>query len=157
MGLPLDGASTLGGGTALTCVGVMGHDVPGMDEAGSSQQGRPLKATGSDDPHLSATHVSLPTASGDPHPDPTKGRDYLHATNLQQHHETRVGATGVWFLYEAKREKSYSQGLAFQGKQFISLKPPAQGEIRKQGLQTPSGIDASAENLASSSERACGT
>ena len=39
MGLPLDGASTLGGQTPLTWVGVMGHDLPGRDEAGSSQQG----------------------------------------------------------------------------------------------------------------------
>lgn len=54
VGLPLDGASTLGGQTLLTCVGVTGHDVPGRHEAGSSQRGRPAEATGSDDPHLPA-------------------------------------------------------------------------------------------------------
>lgn len=54
MGLPLDGASTLGGQTPLTWVGVMGHDVPGRDEAGSSQQGWPAEVTGSNDPHIPA-------------------------------------------------------------------------------------------------------
>ena len=72
MGLPLDGASTLGGWTPLTCVGVTGHNVPGRVKLAAVNKGDQRRRQEATIPTYQLD-VSLPTASGDPFPQPEKG------------------------------------------------------------------------------------